>query len=135
MGSQTKHHMDLVDRIPLVVYDDNCYLCVKFAKMINVLSRGKLPLVGHYTKLGEQIRNEMLDSSALEMFWFIDERMAFGGRAALIPLFKAILSSKKSPSKLSVQENCDIKCKTPKAVFVRSASLLSNSKKILLKKD
>lgn len=127
--------MNIIDNFPLIVYDDNCYLCVKFAKMINLFARGKLPLVGHYTKLGEQIRNEMLDSSALDMFWLIDKKMAFGGRAALIPLMKAILLSKKVPSKLSIKENCNIECKTAKAVFVRSTSLLSNSKKIQWNKD
>jgi len=119
--------------LPLIIYDDQCYLCVKFAKIVNFLARGKLPLVGHYTAFGEKLRDEILDESALEMFWFVDKKIAYGGRAALGPLFRAILSSKGNSDRISVQEDCDTECKTAKAVFVRSASLLCNSKKIQLK--
>ncbi len=125
--------MNVKDIVPLVIYDNQCYLCTKFAKCVNFLSRGKLLLVGHYSSLGEKLRNEILDSSALEMFWFVDEKTAYGGRAALGPLFNAILSSKGSKENaVSVEEACDTECKTAKAVFIRSASLLSNSKKIKL---
>ena len=119
--------------VPLVMYDDQCYLCIKFAKFVNFLSRGKLLLVGHYSPLGEKLRNSILDSSALEMFWLIDGKTAFGGRAALIPLFKTIFSGKlRKNQKIDIKESCDVECKTTKAVFVRSASLLTNSKKISL---
>ena len=119
--------------VPLVIYDNQCYLCTKFAKVVNFLARGKLLLVGHYSALGEKLRNEILDSSALEMFWFVDEKVAYGGRAALGPLFNAILSAKRSKSNaVTIEEACDTECKTAKAVFIRSASLLSNSKKIKL---
>lgn len=125
--------MDVKDIVPIVIYDNHCYLCTKFAKAVNFLSRGKLLLVGHYSSLGEKIRNQILDSSALEMFWFVDEKTAYGGRAALRPLFSAILSSKGSKENaVNVEEFCDDGCKTAKAVFIRSASLLSNSKKIKL---
>ncbi len=122
--------MDVQSAVPLVIYDDQCYLCVKFAKTINFLAGGKLRLVGHYTEFGKKIRDEVLDSSALEMFWFIDDDMAYGGRAALLPLFSAIISARGEADKISIQESCDIGCKDVKAVFLRSASLLSNSKKI-----
>ena len=125
--------MNLNEIVPLVVYDDQCYLCIKFAKLVNFLARGKLSLVGHYSSFGEQIRSEILDSSALEMFWFVDRKMAYGGRAALFPLFKSILLSEGSKSEEGViQKVCDVRCKTTKAVFVRSASLFSHSKKIKL---
>jgi hypothetical protein len=125
--------MDLKAIVPLVIYDNQCYLCTKFAKVVNFLARGKRLLVGHYSSLGEKLRNEILDSSAREMFWFVDEKTAYGGRAALGPLFNAILSSKGSKQNaVSVEEACDTECKTAKAVFIRSASLFSNSKKIKL---
>ena len=63
-----------------------------------------------------------------------DEKVAFGGRAALLPLILAILRAKKKASnKIKFQDNCSQECKTVKSVFIRSASLLSNSKKIELK--
>ena len=126
--------MDLEKLVPLVLYDNKCYLCITFAKMINFLAKGRLRLVGHYTDLGKKLRDEVLDSSALSMFWFIDEKTAYGGRAALLPLFCAMISAKGNSESISVQESCDIGCKDTKAVFLRSASLVSNSKKIILKK-
>ncbi len=126
--------MEIKENIPIVVYDDQCYLCTKFAKMVNFLSRGNLTIIGHYSNEGEEIRNQILDDSALEMFWIIDEKTAFGGRAALIPLIRAIITSKKKKSNnMKLESNCKQECKTVKSVFIRSASLLSNSKKIELK--
>ncbi len=90
--------MEIKENIPIVVYDDQCYLCTKFAKMVNFLSRGNLTIIGHYSNEGEEIRNQILDDSALEMFWVIDEKTAYGGRAALIPLIRAIITSKKKKS-------------------------------------
>ncbi|RDJ32744.1 MAG: hypothetical protein DWQ18_08240 [Crenarchaeota archaeon] len=88
-------------------------------------------MVGHYTTIGEEIRKDILDASALDMFWFIDAKMAYGGRAGIFPLIKTIiLPGAKNHSFQSIMESCDAECKTIKAVFVRSASLFTNSKKI-----
>ena len=126
--------MDLREMTPLVIYDNECYLCVQFAKFVNFLTKGRLLLVGHYTVFGKQIRNSILDSSALDMFWFIDEKTAYGGRAAIGPLFSAILHvNKKNVQKKVVEDSCSLDCKSPKAVFFRSASLLTHSKRINLR--
>ena len=123
--------MELEKIIPLVLYDNECYLCTKFAKAISKLSQNKILIVGHYTTIGEEIRKDILDASALDMFWFIDAKMAYGGRAAIFPLIKTIiLPGAKNYSFQSIMESCDAECKTIKAVFVRSASLFTNSKKI-----
>ena len=116
---------------PLVIYDNECYLCVQFAKFVNFLAKGRLHFVGHYTDVGEKIRENVLDSNALQMFWFIDNTTAYGGRAALAPLFSAILNvSGKNVQKNIIQDSCEIGCKSTKAVFFRSASLLTNSNKL-----
>jgi hypothetical protein len=118
---------------PLVIYDNQCYLCAKFARAVNFLARGKLLLVGHYTKLGEELRSQVLDSSALEMFWFVDDKTAYGGRAALGPLISAIIQSKGIENNtLQDIDSCGMECKNAKAVFVRSASLITHSKKITI---
>jgi len=116
---------------PLVIYDNECYLCVQFAKFVNFLAKGRLRFVGHYTDFGQKIRDNALDSNALEMFWFIDNNTAYGGRAALGPLFSSILNSNgKNIQKNIEQDSRELGCKSTKAVFFRSASLLTNSKKI-----
>ena len=123
--------MDLKEMTPLVIYDNECYLCVQFAKFVNFLAKGRLRFVGHYTDFGKKIRENTLDSNALEMFWFIDSNTAYGGRAALGPLFSAIFNvSKKKIQNKIVENSCELGCKNPSAVFFRSASLLTNSKKI-----
>ena len=123
--------MDLKEITPLVIYDNECYLCVQFAKFVNFLAKGKLHFVGHYTDFGRKIRENTLDSNALEMFWFIDKRTEYGGSAALGPLLSSILNSNgKNIQKNIDQDSCELGCKSPKAVFFRSASLLTNSKKI-----
>ena len=123
--------MDLKEMVPLVIYDNECYLCVQFAKLVNFLAKGRLHFVGHYTDFGKQIREDVLDSNALEMFWFIDTNTAYGGRSALGPLFSAIFNVSKKKIKNKIVENsCELDCKNPSAVFFRSASLLTNSKKI-----
>jgi len=123
--------MDLKEMTPLVIYDNECFLCVQFAKFVNFLAKGRLHFVGHYTNFGKQIRENILDSNALEMFWFIDSNTAYGGRAALGPLLTAIFNvSKKKMQNRIVEDSCELGCKSPSAVFFRSASLLTNSKKI-----
>ena len=123
--------MEIKENFPIVVYDNQCYLCVKFARFVDFFARGKITMVGHYSDFGTKIRNEILDESALDMFWFIDKKRAYGGRAALFPLVKSIFSKKtEKSSTMRVDENCQQDCKTVKAVFLRSSSLFTNSRKI-----
>ena len=95
--------LKIQDIVPLMVYDNECYVCVQFAKLVNYLAKGRLYLVGHYTDFGKDLRDNFLDSSALKMFWFIDSKTAYGGRAAISPLFSAILNSSKSFPKKKIQ--------------------------------
>ena len=115
---------------PLVIYDNECYLCVQFAKFVNFLAKGRLYFVGHYTDFGKKIRENVLDSNALEMFSFIDNNTAYGGRAALGPLFSSILNPSGKNIQKNIEQGSELSCKSTKAVFFRSASLLTNSKKL-----
>lgn len=121
--------MEIKENVPIVLFDNQCYLCMKFANTVNFFARGKITMVGHYSEFGEKIRKDILDESALEMFWFIDQKRAYGGRAALLPLIKSILSKKTKKSPMSkINDECQQDCKTVKAVFVRSASLITSSR-------
>ena len=123
--------MEINNEIPIVLFDDQCYVCIKFATIVNFLARGKITMVGHYSNFGIKIRDKILDDSALEMFWFIDEKTASGGRAALFPLIRSILSTKSKKTKfVQINNICSNDCKSVKAVFVRSFTLITNSKKI-----
>lgn len=117
---------------PAILYDDRCYLCTKFAGIVNALAGRKFFLIGHYSELGEKLGG-LLGPDARRMFWFIDGEVAHGGRAALLPLLAASFSGKASrPGIKSEPASCATGCKNPKAVFVRSASLLTNSRRIHL---
>ena len=123
--------MKVKDEVPIVLFDDQCYVCIKFATIVNFLAKGKITMVGHYSNFGIKIRKEILDESALEMFWFIDKKRASGGRAALFPLIKAIFSTKSRKTKFDQIDNiCSDDCKGVKTVFIRSFTLITNSKKI-----
>ena len=83
--------MDLDGKLPLMIFDDKCYVCIQFAKIVNYISKGRLRMIGHYTEFGRLIRENFLDDDALDMFWFIDKNTAFGGRAALAHCFLQFL--------------------------------------------
>ena len=123
--------MKFYNDFPTIVFDNQCYLCVKFAKFVDFFARGKMKMIGHYSQEGEIIREEILDESALDMFWFIDGKKAYGGRSALIPMIKTIFShwyKYERQSSSGINEQCSQDCKSVKAVFIRSTSLISNSK-------
>lgn len=123
------------NEIPIIIYDNRCYSCMKFIKIIDFFTRGKFRIEGHYSKFGEKIRKDILDESALDMFWLIDKKNAFGGRAALFPLIKLIFSKKiEHITRMGINEECQQECKTMKEVIKRATSVFSNSKIIKLQK-
>jgi len=125
-----------VQQLPIVLFDNQCYWCEKFIKIINFFARDKIPIVGHYSDFGIKIRNKILDESALDMFWFINKNMAYGGRAAIIPLVDTILFRRtKNVTKIKVKDECKQNCKTVKAFFTRTSSLFRNSKTIKIDLD
>lgn len=128
--------MDIQRGVPVMIYDNRCYLCGKFAEIVNLFARGRLLIVGHYSDFGMKFKSEIFPQNydSTKMFWFIDNKTAYGGRAALVPLITSILTSKiKSSVQSDIQLSCSTECKTPKAVFLRSKSLFTNSEKIPLK--
>ena len=125
-----------VQQLPIVLFDNQCYWCEKFIKIINFFARDKIPIVGHYSDFGIKIRNKILDESALDMFWFINKNTAYGGRAAIIPLVNTILFRRtKNVTKIKVKDECQQNCKTVKAFFTRTSSLFRNSKTIKIDLD
>jgi hypothetical protein len=128
--------MKLRDLLPVVIYDDSCYYCSKFASIVKIFARKKIMILGQYSKLGIEVKSEIFpkDYDATTMFWFITDKVAYGGRAGIMPLFFFILKGK---SNRSISNDIPLvygtDCKTPKAFFMRIKTLLSSSKKIVLK--
>jgi len=125
-----------VQQLPIVLFDNQCYWCEKFIKIVNFFARDKIPIVGHYSDFGIKIRNKILDESALDMFWFINKNTAYGGRAAIMPLVNTVLFRRtKNVTKIKVKDECKQNCKTVKAFFTRTSSLFRNSKTIKIDLD
>ena len=79
---------------PVLIYDDKCYSCAKFAKVASMLSRGWIRTAGHYYSQEAKEAKEMIfpaDYDATKMFWLINRGGAHGARSGLLPLAKEIL--------------------------------------------
>jgi len=78
---------------PILIYDNFCYSCTKFAQFSRILSRNRIYLVGHYTNEGQQIKGKVFPNSfdANTMFWMVTSRGAFGARSGLLPLASEII--------------------------------------------
>ena len=119
--------MDNINR-PILLYDNRCKLCTSFAKNIRRLSRGKIIIIGHYSKEGD-IFNNMIPN-ARSMFWIIINNNAYGGRSGLIPLLKEIIKSifdKSYKFDKEIVNECNDDCS-----LARILSLLINGRRIKL---
>jgi hypothetical protein len=80
---------------PLLMYDDKCSSCTKFARAAAILSRGWIRTAGHYyseeaTEARKIVFPAYYDST--KMFWLINKKEAYGARLGLIYLTKEIMS-------------------------------------------
>lgn len=128
--------MNIRELSPILIYDDRCYHCSKFASIVKSCAGRRILIVGHYTEVGKSIKSEIFpkDYDSTRMFWFVTDKTAYGGRAGVFPLLFAILT--KRSRKVPIKEIPLIygnDCKTPMAFFMRTKTLLSNSQKITLK--
>ena len=83
-----------------------------------------------------EIKSEIFPKNyeATRMFWFINDNIAYGGRAGILPLLLFILKGKRVtslPRDVPLTNGND--CRTPEAFFTRIRTLLSNSERIILK--
>lgn len=117
---------------PVLIYDNLCTSCTNFAKITNMLLRGKITMLGHYTQKGKEFKKiifpENYDSTG--MSWFVTEKKAYGGRKVLFQLIKYLFSPKHYSYKPNIFDlnECTTDCQTVKGVMFRSFSILSNSK-------
>jgi hypothetical protein len=94
---------------PLLIYDDKCSSCTKFAKAASKLSRGWIRIAGHY------FSQEAIDTKKMvfppgydptKMFWLINKKGAFGARSGLFHTIKEIITGNvKNMSKNKYNKN------------------------------
>jgi hypothetical protein len=124
---------------PLMIYDDKCYSCAKFAKMASALSRGWVRTAGHYYSQEAKEAKGMVfppGYDATKMFWLINKSGAYGARSGLPPLAKEIaVGLFRGGNKSEIVETCEyngtssMSCYTPTNVLKRLARMLSHGAK------
>jgi hypothetical protein len=124
---------------PILIYDNLCYSCTRYARIVNKLVQNKCLIVGHYTLLGKEIKKQLFpkDYDGLEMSWFIIDENAYGGRAGLFRLMRYILFERKKGSHLKNEFNlteCGMDCKTAKGTLLRSYNIITMHKKFTISK-
>jgi hypothetical protein len=123
---------------PLLIYDDKCSSCRKFAKIASILSKGWIRTAGHYHSQ-EAIKAKKLVFPAhydpTRMFWLIKEDGAYGARSGLLPVVKEIFRGIFKVKEESNQENyiiaCDyndeMSCMSVRSTIKRIVKMLQNS--------
>ena len=79
---------------PLLIYDDKCSSCTRFAKTAKALSRGWIRVAGHYYSNEAREAKGIVfpaDFDATKMFWLINRSGAYGARRALLQVMKEII--------------------------------------------
>lgn len=120
---------------PILVYDNNCISCTKYARIAVKLMGERVKAIGLYTEDSFQLRAKypvLRDIDWFEMSWFMIDGKAYGGRAGLIRMIKYILSDKQSDKQVNQFniEECKTDCMTIKGVWFRSMSILTRSNNI-----
>lgn len=124
---------------PLLIYDDKCYSCAKFAKAASTLSRGWIRVAGHYYSQEAKEAKEMIfppGYDATKMFWLVNEAGAYGARSGLPQVAREIivgLFRGAEPSDITTAgceyDGISMSCYTPANVFKRLAKMLSHGAK------
>jgi hypothetical protein len=114
---------------PLLIYDDKCSSCTKFAKAAAKLSRGWIRIAGHY------FSQEAIDTrktvfppgyDPTKMFWLINKKGAFGARSGLFQSIKEIIIGNfKSISKIKYSKDHNIKLASTNCSYIDKESCIS----------
>ncbi len=123
---------------PLLIYDDKCSSCGKFAKAASILSRGWIRTAGHY--FSEEAKNAKklvfpADYDPTKMFWLINETGAYGARSGLIPVMKEIITGIFKGEKnldnyaITCEYITEMSCMSTKNTIKRVINMMQNSGK------
>lgn len=127
---------------PYLIYDDKCYSCTKFAKYVNMFSRGWIRTLGHYSQDGMRIKSIIWNNSqdmdqSLKMSWLITKDRLYGARSEIFPIIKEIIFGWFNPKEkmdLELKISCsyiDRSCMTPDGFRKRICSMMRNHESIL----
>jgi len=121
---------------PLLIYDDKCSSCAKFARVSSILSRGWLKTAGHYYSADAKKAKHLVfppDYDPTKMFWLINRNGAYGARAGLLPLgteiLRGLLRGGKNIDSITIvcEYNETMTCYTKVNTAKRLVNMLRNS--------
>src|SRR5215472_18537337 len=98
MKSFTKHLGDCSERgnlfrdHPTLLYDNDCSICSRFARLAEKSSKHWVHPVGLFTREGQAIKSSFFqrEDRPDEMFWLLIDDTGYGGRNGLLPLLREI---------------------------------------------
>ncbi len=78
---------------PVLLFDNDCRICTRFARVASSLSKGWVDTVGLFTDRGSRIKSEFFrpDDRPDEMFWLLFGDTGYGGRSGLLPLAREVI--------------------------------------------
>ena len=78
---------------PILLFDNDCGICTRFARVASNLSKGWVDTVGLFTDRGTRIKSEFFQTSDRpdEMFWLLLGDTGYGGRSGLLPLAREVI--------------------------------------------
>jgi hypothetical protein len=81
------------DAHPILLYDNDCGICSRFAKIARKTSKGWIDAVGLFTQRGTRIKADFFSprDHPDDMFWLLIGDVGYGGRSGLLPLVREIV--------------------------------------------
>jgi hypothetical protein len=78
---------------PILLYDDDCGICTRFAHIARRSSKGWIDTVGLFTKRGMGIKSDFFSPGDRpdDNFWLLIGDVGYGGRSGLLPLAREIV--------------------------------------------
>jgi hypothetical protein len=78
---------------PVLLYDNDCGICSRFALIARRSSRGWIDSVGLFTERGARIKASFFSPGDHpdDMFWLLIGEIGYGGRSGLLPLAREIV--------------------------------------------
>ncbi len=78
---------------PVLLYDNDCRICSRFARFASSLSRGWVDTVGLFSDRGRRIKSDFFrpEDRPDEMFWLLFRDIGYGGRSGLLPLAREVI--------------------------------------------
>ena len=127
-------------RRPLLIYDDKCYSCTKFAELASTFSRGWIRIAGHYNSDEAAMAKSVIFPAGYDstkMFWLVNSSGAYGARSGLPRVLKEIafglFAAPGNQSRQDHEPACEytvegMSCFTSTNVIRRLVKLLSHGK-------